>query len=238
MPCNSSCMLYSCCAQHCSWDYGGHACRLGSIQCLHTGDRRSRSAGVVTLSISYMSLSLAVVEGAAPVTTSCFRALTRALKELPPLMSMRLRAAPPNTIFSYNTPKNAVKSHDLLLFLPASPFVCLSPKGCQSRWYKQPWSLINACGMQDSIVVLQHLSPVIACKFFCKVTSCFLLYHMPKHAYNQMVCMGVMIRRIRKTKASYCKALLCLPKQASVSTPDKHDELYDPSAAILLGRHA
>ena len=73
-----------------------------------------------------MSLSLAVVEGAAPVTTSCFRALTRALKELPPLMSMRLRAAPPKTIFSCNTPQKTVKSHDVLLFLhPCAVFVCL-----------------------------------------------------------------------------------------------------------------
>ena len=69
-----------------------------------------------------MSLSLAVVEGAAPVTTSCFRALTRALKELPPLMSMRLRAAPPNTILSCNDPRKAVKSNVVLPFpLPPPP---------------------------------------------------------------------------------------------------------------------
>ncbi len=169
MPCNSSCVFYSCCAQHCSWDYGGHACRLGSTQCLHTGDRRSRSAGVVTLSTSYMSLSLAAVEGAAPVTTSCFRALTRALKELPPLMSMRFRAQPPNTIFSCNTPKKTVKSHDVLLFHPLpSLFVCLQKDvngtvfSC--GWYIQVWSRMYACGMQDSVVVLQHLSPMTACK--------------------------------------------------------------------------
>ncbi len=127
-----------------------HTFVVTSKQYIHTGDRRSRLARVVTLSTSYMSLSLAVVEGAAPVTTSCFRALTRALKELPPLMSMRFRAAPPNTIFSCNTPKKAVKSNVVLPF-PAPLFLGsqmdVNSTVFSRGWYIQVWFPVYVCGM-------------------------------------------------------------------------------------------